>query len=432
MSGDLLARDDAIFFHQHGSTPSLGVVRKAEGIWLTLATGHRVMDFHGNSAHSLGHAHPRLIAALQTQLAALAFVPRRYTNAPAIALAERLAALAPIRNKAKAGARVLFAPGGSEAIEIALKLARINTGRAGTLAFAGSYHGHGFGPMAVSGDADERDRFGPFPATARQVPPPACFRCAWGFPAPASATPDLARCAMACAGAMDAALDGTVGAIIAEPMRATPVPYPPGFWPRVREAADRAGALLVFDEIPTGLGRTGSLFACEQEGVEPDILVLGKALGGGVLPLAAVVARGDLDPAPELAIGHYTHEKNPILARAGLATLDIIAEERLAERAALLGRHAMDRLRAIAGSIPAIGEVRGRGLLIGIDLVEDQASRAPARALAARVMRRCWDDGLSLKVSAGSVLVLCPPLVISEDELNRALDIIEAALRAAG
>jgi 4-aminobutyrate aminotransferase len=427
---DLLSRDANAFFHQHGSTPALGAVEEADGIWLRLAGGHRVMDFHGNSAHSIGHAHPRLIAALQTQLAELPFVPRRYTNAPAIELAERLAALAPIRDKARVGTRVLFAPGGSAAIEIALKLARLNTGRAGTLAFAGSYHGHGFGPMAVAGDDDERGRLGPFPETARQVAPPACFRCAWGFRAPGSATPDLSRCAMACAGAFEAALDSSIGAVVAEPMRATPIPYPAGFWPRVRQAADRAGALLIFDEIPTGLGRTGALFSSAHEGVEPDILVLGKALGGGVLPLAAVIARADLDPAPDLAIGHYTHEKNPMLARAGLTTLDILHDEELPGRAAELGAHAMRRLRAMAQAIPAIGEVRGRGLLIGIDLVTDPISRTPARDLATKVMQRCWDAGLSLKVSAGSVVVLCPPLTISRAELDRALDIVEAALRA--
>jgi 4-aminobutyrate aminotransferase len=428
---DLLARDAAAFFHQHGSTPALGVVEEADGIWLTLAGGHRVMDFHGNSAHSIGHAHPRLIAALQTQLAELPFVPRRYTNQPAIALAERLAAIAPIRDKARVGARVLFAPGGSAAMEIALKLARLNTGRAGTLAFAGSYHGHGFGPMVVVGDDDERERLGPFPETARQVAPPACFRCAWGFRAPGSATPDLSRCAMACADAFETALDSAIGAVVAEPMRATPIPYPAGFWPRIRNAADRAGALLVFDEIPTGLGRTGKLFASEHEGVEPDILVLGKALGGGVLPLAAVIARGDLDPAPELAIGHYTHEKNPMLARAGLVTLDILHDEQLPQRAAAVGTHAMRRVSAMAQAMPAIGEVRGRGLLIGIDLVTDPIARTPARELAKQVMQRCWEAGLSLKISAGSVVVLCPPLTITEGELGRALDILESALRGA-
>jgi 4-aminobutyrate aminotransferase len=413
----LAGRDARAFFHQHGSTPTLGTVVAAEGAWLTLDTGHRLMDFHGNSAHSLGHSHPRVIAALQAQLAELPFVPRRYTNAPAIELAERLATLAPIRGDA--GARVLFAPGGSAAMEIALKLARINTGRAGTVAFAGSYHGHGFGPMAVSGEPDDAAAFGPFPSAHRQVPPPACFRCPWGFASPASGVP-APDCGMACAEAMAGAIDTTIGAVIAEPMRSAGIPYPPGYWPRVREACDAAGALLVFDEIPTGLGRTGKLFACEREGVEPDILVLGKALGGGVLPLAAVVARADLDPAPALAIGHYTHEKNPLLARAGLATLDVIEEEQLPARAASLGERAMARLRAAA--LP--GEVRGRGLLFGLDLGEDSA-----RAKAAG--QNCWDGGLSLKVSNGATLVFCPPLTIPERELDRALDIALASLGAA-
>jgi 4-aminobutyrate aminotransferase len=410
-------RDARAFFHQHGSTPTLGRVVEADGTWLTLDTGHRLLDFHGNSAHSLGHAHPRMIAALQMQLAELPFVPRRYTNAPAIELAERLAALASINGAA--GARILFAPGGSAAMEIALKLARINTGRAGTVAFAGSYHGHGFGPMAVSGEPDDAAAFGPFPPAHRQVPPPACFRCPWGFASSASGTP-APDCGMVCAEAMVAAIDATIGAVIAEPMRSSGIPYPPSYWARVRAACDAAGALLVFDEIPTGLGRTGKLFACQHEGVEPDILVLGKALGGGVLPLAAVIARGDLDAAPALAIGHYTHEKNPLLARAGLATLDVIEDEQLPARAALLGERAMRRLRAAA--LP--GEVRGRGLLFGLDLRGDSV-----RARAA--MQRSWDAGLSLKVSNGATLVFCPPLTIPERELDLALDIALASLATA-
>jgi 4-aminobutyrate aminotransferase len=176
---------------------------------------------------------------------------------------------------------------------------------------------------------------------------------------------------MACARAAAFVLErpGDVGAMVAEPVRAVPTLPPPGFWLEMRASCERSATRLVFDEIPTGLGKTGRMFACEHTGVTPDVLVLGKALGGGMLPLAAVLARADLDTAGDLSIGHYTHEKNPLLAAAGLATLDVIAEDGLVARAAELGAWALDRLREIATTRPLVGEVRGLGLLIGVELV---------------------------------------------------------------
>lgn len=398
-NASLLARDSAAFFHQNGSTPALAPLVAARGAWLTDADGRRYLDFHGNSAHSIGHGHPRLIAALHAQLDALPFTPRRYTNEPAIRLAERLAASAPIAGKAASGARVLLAPGGSAAMEIALKLARLNTGRHATLGFRRSYHGHGFGALAAGGDG---------PAQAARLGP-------LGPPATLVGLFDEAETLAALA-------TGSFAALVAEPMRATPRVAPPGFWARVRQACDATGTLLLFDEIPTGLGRTGRLFSSEHEGAEPDILVLGKALGGGVLPLAAVVARGDLDPAPELAIGHYTHEKNALMAQAGLTTLDILVDEGLPARAATLGQGVRTRLEA---AYPA-ATVHGRGLMLGLDFGPESGAMAQA------TMRACQVLGLSLKVSAGTTIHLCPPLTIAAAELDQALDILQAALRESG
>ncbi|MDA8251775.1 MAG: aminotransferase class III-fold pyridoxal phosphate-dependent enzyme, partial [Rhodospirillales bacterium] len=169
--------------------------------------------------------------------------------------------------------------------------------------------------------------------------------------------------------------------------------------------------------------------ACEHAGVAPDVLVLGKALGGGMLPLAAVLARGDLDVAGDLAVGHYTHEKNPILAAAGLATLDVIEEEGLVARAAELGDHALGRLRELACRQPLIGEVRGLGLLIGIELVRPDGT--PALAAAEAALYASLARGLSFKVTQGSVLTLAPPLVIGRADLDRAIDILAGAIEAA-
>lgn len=421
----LLDRDEAVFLKQSLSTPCLSAVRRAEGIWIEDLDGRRFMDFHGNSVHHIGYNHPKLRAALHAQLDDLTFAPRRFTCDPAVELAERLTAASPTGP----GSRLLFAPGGSEAIEIALKIARLATGRFKTVSFWDAFHGAGFAATSVGGEALFRSHgIGPLLPGSEHVAPFACFRCPYGFPSK-SAAPDLDACRMACARMLRYVLEkeGDVAAVVAEPVRAVPYVPPPGFWVAVRQACDDHGALLIFDEIPTGLGKTGKLFTHQHFGVVPDMVVLGKALGGGMLPLAAVIARDGLDVAADRAIGHYTHEKNPLLARAALATLDIIEEEGLAERAADLGRHAMTRLEEMATRHPGIAEVRGLGLLIGVELANPDGTPAVDRADA--ILYAALERGLSFKITMGSVLTLSPPLTISREDLDRALDIVEECLR---
>jgi 4-aminobutyrate aminotransferase len=249
------------------------------------------------------------------------------------------------------------------------------------------------------------------------------YRCPYGHDS-------LEASGLACANMIAYVLgrEQDVAAVVAEPMRATPNPPPPGFWKRVRDACDRHGTLLIFDEIPTGLGKTGRMFSCEHDGVSPDILVLGKGLGGGILPIAAVIADRRLDVGADWAFGHYTHEKNPVTARAALETIAIIEEEGLVENAARVGRLALERLEAMKLRLPAIGDVRGRGCLIGIELVRDRDSRAPDGALAEAVLYRALDAGLSFKTTMGNVLTLTPPLIVSEAQMLDALGIIEEAI----
>ena len=226
------------------------------------------------------------------------------------------------------------------------------------------------------------------------------------------------------------AREGDVAAVIAEPMRAVPVVPPPGYWQAVQAACHKHGALLIMDEIPTGLGKTGRMFGFEHDGVVPDIAVLGKALGGGILPIAAVLARKDLDVAGEFAIGHYTHEKNPVTARAALTTIEIIEDEGLVARAARLGDAAMARLNESLGAHPNVGDIRGRGLMMGVEIVADREARSPDPALAEAIYYACLAEGVSFKISAGNVLTLSPPLVIAEHDLDAALSIVERAVRA--
>jgi len=415
----LLDRDAKVFLHQSLSSPCLTAIVKAQGIWIEDANGRRFMDFHGNSAHHIGYAHPRLLAAVKKQMDELCFAPRRFTCEPAVALAEKLAALAP-GNLGK----VLFTTGGSDAIEVALKVARAATGRFKTLSFWDAFHGAGFGASSVGGEATFRSGIaGPLLPGSEHVPPFACYRCHYKHKGPDS-------CGIACADVLSFVLEreGDIAAVIAEPMRATPYPPPEGFWKKVREACDRHGTLLIFDEIPTGLGKTGRFFASDHDGVTPDMIVLGKALGGGLLPVAATLVRRDLDVCGDFAIGHYTHEKNPVTARAALTTIEIIEQDGLTEQAAILGAHAMARLRQLQARCVHVGDVRGRGLLFGVELVSNRETRAPASDLAEAVYYRCLDGGVSFKISQGNVLTLSPPLIISRAELDQALDIVEQAI----
>ncbi len=421
-SEPLLKRDSDVFLHQSLSSPCVSTIAKAEGIWIEDMDGRRFMDFHGNSVHHIGYGHPRLIKAIKDQLDDLPFAPRRFTNDPAVALAEKLAKIAP----GDLG-KTLFTTGGSDANEVALKIARAATGRFKTVSFWDAFHGAGMGAASVGGEATFRSHIaGPLLPGAEHVAPFACYRCPYNH-----AGPDV--CGLACAKMVDYVLEreGDVAAVIAEPMRAVPYVPPPGFWAAVRDACNRRGALLIMDEIPTGLGKTGRMFAFDHDGVIPDIVTIGKALGGGIMPIAACIARRDLDVCGDFAIGHYTHEKNPVTARAALTTIEIIEDEGLVERSAELGQHAMQTLQDRLADYPIVGDIRGRGLMFGVEIVEDRADKTPGNAKAEKIYYACLEAGLSFKISQGCVLTLSPPLTIARADLDQALDIVVTAIKAA-
>jgi 4-aminobutyrate aminotransferase len=415
----LLAEDERYFLRQSVSTPCLNTIVKAEGIFIEDSAGRRYMDFHGNNVHHIGYGHPRLKRAIVEQMDALPFTPRRYTSDVPVALARKLAEITPGELT-----KVLFTTGGSDAVEVAIKLARVATGRYKTLSFWDAFHGAGFGAAAVGGEALFRSgRIGPLMPGAEHVAPFSSYRCPYG-----AATAE--ESGAACARMIDYVLgrEGDVAAFIAEPIRAVPYLPPPGFWKEVRKICDRHGTLLIFDEIPTGLGKTGKMFACEHDGVTPDLLVLGKSLGGGILPIAAVVARPELDVGESYAFGHYTHEKNPVTARAALTTIEIIEDEGLVANAAKVGAAALARLEEIKARRQIVGDVRGRGFLIGIELVTDRGAKTPAGDAAEKVMYRALELGLSFKTTFGNVLTLTPPLTVSEAQMDQAIDIIDRCL----
>ena len=411
----MLDRDAAAYLHQSLSTPCFDALVEAEGIWLTDLDGRRFMDFHGNNVHQVGYRHPRVLDAVKRQLDTLPFSPRRFTNAPAVELAERLGALAP-----DPLGKVLLAPGGTLAIGMALKLARVATGRHKTISMWDAFHGASLDAISIGGEAVFRRDMGPLLPGTEHVPPCDPRACRFGCGG---------ACDTRCADYVEYVLskEEDVAAVIVETVRCTDVQVPPpSYYRRLRDACDRHGALRLLDEVPIGLGRTGTMFAFERYGIVPDMVVLGKGLGGAVFPMAALIARRDFDVAGDRALGHYTHEKSPVGCAAALATLDVIEDEQLLERSRTLGAHAIARMRDLADRHALIGDVRGIGLLLGLELV--RADGTPARHAAERVMYACLARGLSFKVGQGNVLTLSPPLVIAQADLDRAFDILDEAI----
>ncbi len=412
----VVRRDAQLYYHQVLSTPCLDQIVHAQGPFIYTASGQRLLDFHGNSVHQLGFGHPAVIAAIEQQMRTLPYCTRRYTNDRAVELAHRLVSSAPgqLRNNA----RILLTPSGSAAVGIAIKIARACTGRHKTVAFHDAFHGATLDTAALSGQDLFHRGMGPLMPGVMHVPPPAnpsCTMC------------NNSKCNDACAEPIEQLLTKhDVAAVIAEPIRATTVRAATiSYWKRIREACDRTGALLIFDEIPTGLGRTGTLWASEHTGVTPDLMVIGKGLGGGVFPQAAVIGRSDLNdtgptPVRELALGHYTHEKSPVGCAAALATIDTIINEQLAQRAYTLGQSWKQDHESRLMSLPGVKAVRQVGLMLAVEIDDpDHADRAMYHALR---------NGLSFKVGGATTLVLFPPLNIELDLLDEATDLLIKAI----
>ncbi|MGD2015948.1 MAG: aspartate aminotransferase family protein, partial [Desulfobacterales bacterium] len=414
----MLDEDARYFLKQSLSTPCLNVVQSCEGIYIEDLQGRRYMDFHGNNVHQVGFSNPDVIAAIKKQLDELPFCTRRYTNRIAVDLAKKLAQIAPGNlNKS------LFCPGGAEAVGMALKLARLATGRHKTISMWDSFHGATLDTISIGGESIFRQDMGPLLAGTEHVPPPDEYHCVFGCS-------NRGGCDLVCADYIEYILEkeGDIAAVISEPIRSTPYIPRPEYWQKIRRACDRHGSLLIFDEIPHSLGRTGRMFTFENFGIIPDIVVIGKGLGGGVLPLAAIIAREDLDVAAERALGHYTHEKNPVSCAAALATIDYIEKHKLVDHARQLGRYSLKRLNTMKKNHGLIGDVRGLGLFLGIELVKDRQTRKRAADEAEAVLYAALSKGLSFKLTMGNILTLTPALTITIKEMDTALDIIEESI----
>jgi len=410
--------DARYFLHQSLSTPVINVLSKAQGIYLEDLDGKQYIDMHGNGVHNAGFNNPEVIEALKTQLdAGMSFCPRRYTNIPAIELAKKLAKITPGDL-----CRSLFCPGGSEAIEMAIMLAKLITGNFKTISYWDSYHGTGMGAASVGGEEHFSGGLGPMMPGALHVEFPGYYRNPWGFDNKEDVDAECLR-------QIEAVLqrEPEMAAIIGEPISATPMVPTQRYWQGVKKLCEEFGALLIFDEIIEGFGRTGKMFASEYY-VTPDVLVLGKSLGGGLVPFAGLVTLDKYNTLQHRSIGHYTHEKNALCAAAALAEIAYIEKHKLCKHAAELGQYTLKRLNAMKEQHALIGDVTGVGLHIGIDLVKDPKTKERAVDEAENIMFKCLEKGLAFKTIEGNVITLRPALVITQEEMDRALGILEEAI----
>ncbi|RZM19070.1 MAG: aspartate aminotransferase family protein [Pedobacter sp.] len=418
-----LAADSAGFLHQALSTPCLDVLDTAEGIRIVNLSGKSYIDFHGNNVHQLGYGNQYILDRVKMQMDQLAFSPRRYTNLPAIALAERLSALTD-----QVLSRVLFAPGGTSAIGMAMKLARIYTGKFKTVAMYDSFHGASMDSISLGGEYVFQKGLGPLMAGSVHIPPIDTYRGMW-FNHDKATEGDLAY-----ADYLEYIIEkeGDIGVLVAETIRSTTVHLPSkAYWKRVREICDKHGVLLVLDEIPIGMGRTGAMLGYQHYGIVPDILVLGKGLGAGVIPIAAILCKEELNVASQVSLGHFTHEKSPLGAAAALAAFDYMDKHRTLAHVAFAGEFLEMRLLELQSRFAFIGDVRGIGLLWAIEVVQDRATKEKSNDLAEWILYRCLELGLSIKVSDGNVLCLYPPLIISLEQLDEALSLLSQAMEYA-
>ncbi len=413
-TADLLEEDAGVFLHQALSTPCLEVLESAEGIYITGVSGKKYMDFHGNSVHQVGYGNQYVLDKVKNQMDKLAFSPRRFTNTISIDFAKKLTSLLPQNLN-----RILFAPGGTSSIGMALKLVRVITGKNKVVSIHDSFHGASLDAIGVGGEYQFKKYMGKLYPENVLIPQPVTYNQSH------SETGEIDF-----ADALEQVLieNDDIGAFIAETIRNTDVQIPSkAYWKKVRNICNRYNVLLILDEIPIAFGRTGKMFAFEHYGIEPDILCLGKGLGAGVIPIAAMITKDEYNIASDISLGHYTHEKSPLGAAAGIAMLEYMEQNNLLAETIIKESYLKIELNKLKEKYTVIGDIRGIGLLWGIELVKDHATKEKDAASAEKILYYCLNNGLSFKVSQGNVLQLCPPLTISLTELNDALKILDAA-----
>lgn len=395
----------------------------AQGTGCTLIDedGKRYLDFvAGIGVGSVGHCHPHYVEALKQQVERLTFTS--FTTEARAKFLNLLASVTP-----KGLSRIQMFSGGAEAVEAAFRLAKSATRRFEFIGFWGGFHGKSGGVLGLLGD-DFKKQLGPFMPGLYSSPYAHCYRCPWKLSFPS--------CGLACAEHLRQVIryqtQGEIAAIIMEPVQGTAgnVVPPPGFLQAVRDIAKEHGALLIADEMQTGFGRTGSMWGCDHDGLIPDIMTVGKGIAGG-FPLSALISTDELTsrkPFANPSGSSSSYGGNPLASAAGLATLEIILKDDLVKNAERVGGVMMARLRAMQDRYRCIGDVRGRGLMLGLELVRDRETKEPlSKEITQALFQECLRRGL-VAMCYAPIVRISPPLVISEDQALQGLELFEEAL----
>ena len=402
------------------------VVKRAEGAIVEDVDGNRFLDFNaGIAVVAAGHCHPKVVAAIQDQAAKLIHMSGTdffYENM--VDFAEKLAAIAP----GDVPRRVYFGNSGTEAVEAALKLARYHTGRDKFVAFLGAFHGRTMGSLSLTGSKYvQRRGFGPMVPGVHHVPYAYCYRCAYGK------QPET--CAVECVKFIEDQVIRTIlpadeiAAIVVEPLQGEGgyVAPPQKFFDELQRLAEKHGILIIADEVQSGMGRTGKMWASDHYGLVPDILTVAKGIASG-MPVSAMIARAEVMNWTRGAHAS-TFGGNPVAIAAGLATLELLETE-LVANAARMGAHMMERMREWPSRFSTVGDVRGRGLMLGVELVKDQETRERYPELRDRIVQQAFARGLLILGAGPNTLRLCPPLTINRDQADFAMDTLEGLLAA--
>lgn len=413
-----------LFHYRDAFTEPL--VARAQGATLWDRDGREYLDFSsGQMCATIGHNHPSILQALQHSAERVLHLNSHLVSEEVILLAKKLADLLPEPLK-----RTILLSTGGESTEVALRIAKMYTGRWEVVGIARSYHGHTGGAMAVT-FLPRRANFGPWTPGAYAIPAPYCYRCPLGLTFP--------QCQFACVDVgfqmVDAQSVGALAAFIAEPILSGGgiVEPPVGYFQEVERRCRERDMLLISDEAQTGLGRVGAMFAFEQDGVVPDILALSKTLGAGVPLAATVTSRAIEEVVVQRGFGFISsHMSDPMPAAVGLAVLEVLRREDLVKAARDKGHYLKDRLLKLQQDHPIIGDVRGRGLLLGIEFVQDPVTKTPALTEAMAITKRCLEKGLVVQVASHrgvhTVWRIAPPLTITYEELDRGVAIIDEAI----
>jgi 4-aminobutyrate aminotransferase len=422
----IIARDEKIISPSYTRDYPL-VAKRGMGAVVEDVDGNRFLDMcAGIAVAATGHCHPQVVEAIRKQAGELIHMSGTdFFYEHMVLLAEKLAALMP----GDFPRRVYFGNSGTEAIEAALKLARYHTGRDKFIAFLGSFHGRTMGSLSLTASkAVQRAGFSPLVPGVHHVPYANCYRCAYGK------SPDT--CAVECVKVIGDELfrtvapPGEVAAIFVEPVQGEGgyVVPPKKFFDELRTLADRHGILLVADEVQSGMGRTGKMWASEHFDFVPDILATAKGIASG-MPLGAMIARADIMTWPPGAHAS-TFGGNPVCIAASLATIELLENE-LVENAARIGEYMMDRMREWPGLFRSVGDVRGLGLMIGVEFVHDQRTRERAPEIRRQVVHAAFERGVLVLGAGQNSLRLSPPLVITRDQADFAMDVLEDCIRQA-